>query len=655
MFKTPIAAASALLVLLMAALPANAATPEGDTVELASMSLDKLLDMPVTGGSKFTATVASTAASVTVITQDEIRALGLRSLPEVLATIKGVMITSDREYSYIGVRGFYAPGDFNTRVLMLVDGNRVNDALFDQAYLGSEFPLDIEQVERVEFIPGQGSAVYGANALFGVINVVTRHATQASAPIVEATVGSFGEHKARAGSTLALGDALVKWSASDTTVRGEDVDANGAVVPHGDYLRRKSFSLDVRMGEVSFSAINGWRAKGQPDMLGSVPGELDGRGTDTEGLYNLAWTHITQAGDNVLVRLYEGQYQYVGRYSFDGEPGLVNEDDARVHWWGGEARLTTNRIADHKLTLGAEFQSSPLLSQFNGDIQPTPVTYLNVHDVSQRSAVFVEDQAQLGERWMLDSSVRFDRTADYSNQASERIALFWRPTDNLVAKAIYGTAYRNPNDFESQYLIAGEGGFTANPNLGTERVRGVELNVEWSPSKADSVSVSTYQNDARQLIVAQFDPTTQTSEFINQGRVVARGIEAEWHHTWESGARLRANVSHVEAVDQNVTTPIGIYAPHYLANATFSVPVPHDIVIGGWWRAVSARGAASAYTLSGLAVSSQTQEQPQAWWWSLKVSNLFNRAYNDPGSDLVAQPTISQAGRSFELSIGRGF
>ena len=101
---------------------------------------------------------ANRRASATVVTAEQIRALGFRTLADVLRSVRGVVVSSDRTYSYLGVRGFSTPGDYNTRVLLLIDGNRVNDTIYDQAFLGSEFPLDIDLVERVEFIPGQGSA-----------------------------------------------------------------------------------------------------------------------------------------------------------------------------------------------------------------------------------------------------------------------------------------------------------------------------------------------------------------------------------------------------------------------------------------------------------------------------------------------------------------
>src|SRR5205085_2781309 len=93
---------------------------------------------------------------------------------EALASLPGVYTTYDRQYSYLGTRGMGAPGDLTARVLIAVNGNRLNDPVYDGGTVGRELPLDMDLVERIEFIPGPGGAVYGQNAMFGVVNVITR-------------------------------------------------------------------------------------------------------------------------------------------------------------------------------------------------------------------------------------------------------------------------------------------------------------------------------------------------------------------------------------------------------------------------------------------------------------------------------------------------
>ena len=120
--------------------------------------------------------VTEAPSSVTIITADEIRGFGHRTLADVLRTVRGFYVTYDRNYSYLGVRGFSRPGDYNARVLLQVDGHRLNDNVFGSALIGTEFPLDVDLIERIEIIRGPSSALYGTSAFFAVINVITKHA-----------------------------------------------------------------------------------------------------------------------------------------------------------------------------------------------------------------------------------------------------------------------------------------------------------------------------------------------------------------------------------------------------------------------------------------------------------------------------------------------
>ncbi len=633
---------------------AGALATSATAQDLASLPLDRLLDMPVSGASKLTLTAGETAAAVTVITHDEMRALGCRTLADALATIKGVMITSDRSYTYVGIRGFYAPGDYNTRVLLLIDGNRANDALYDQAYLGSELPVDLALVERVEFIPGQASAVFGPNALFGVVNVVTRQPAAGAPSAAEAAVGSFGARRLRLEHTASLpGDGLLRLSASSSATNGETVAADGARTPHGDFEQRTSVSLEARYGDLSLSAIDSHRTRGSPALIDAVAGAQQTRNIDNQALFNLSWSQSTESGDLKVLRLFAGDYRFVGRYAMAGAPITVNQDSAVAHWWGGEARLTFSPLDAHQLTAGVEFQLSPKLWQFNADIAPASVPYLDQQESSKRAAIFVEDQVRLTQDVTFDASVRFDATQGLGHQTSGRYALIWKPDDRLVVKAIQGSSYRPPNDFEAHYELQGAGGYVPNPGLRKESVEGSELNVEWHPTSSDRLSASIYQNNARHLIVQARDDEADAYMFVNQGAVVARGAEMEWQHEWSGGVRIRANASFARVFDHGTSVPVATFAPRYLANVTAIAPIPAGLEIGATWRAVARRGAAGAYTVAGLAISSP--EQHDAWSWSLGAANLFNRRYGDPGTDVQAQPTIVQASRTVELAAARNF
>ena len=146
---------------------------QSSTPDLSQASLAQLGSIPVYSASMHLQPSADAPSSVTVITAAEIQEQGYRTLAAILESVRSFYVTYDRNYSSLGVRGFERPGDFNTRVLLLVDGHRMNDNVYDEAMIGTEFPIDIDMIQRVEIVRGPASSLYGSNALLAVINIVT--------------------------------------------------------------------------------------------------------------------------------------------------------------------------------------------------------------------------------------------------------------------------------------------------------------------------------------------------------------------------------------------------------------------------------------------------------------------------------------------------
>ena len=134
----------------------------------------------VVGAAKREQSLGTVASAVTVLTADQMRRFGYRSLSEALRGVAGVYIVDDRMVERIGVRGLQLLGDANTRILILIDGTPLNEPWAQFVDSSTALPVNLDDVARIEVIRGPVSSIYGTNAFFGIINIVTLEADRKS-------------------------------------------------------------------------------------------------------------------------------------------------------------------------------------------------------------------------------------------------------------------------------------------------------------------------------------------------------------------------------------------------------------------------------------------------------------------------------------------
>lgn len=187
-----------IATIILIALSSQVAAGNSTAEDLTNLSIEELLNVEVISASRLGQKASQAPTSVSVLTAGDIRTFGWRTLSEALNAMRGLFTSNDRNYSYLGVRGFMHPNDYNSRVLFMIDGQRMNENIFDGGYMAQEFMLDMDLVERIEFMPGSGSSIYGANAFSGLINVVTKTGKAVNGAQLAGEVGSFDTYKGRA-------------------------------------------------------------------------------------------------------------------------------------------------------------------------------------------------------------------------------------------------------------------------------------------------------------------------------------------------------------------------------------------------------------------------------------------------------------------------
>jgi iron complex outermembrane receptor protein len=516
---------AATLLLLSFSVAAVAQTKPA-VADLDLEDLMKVTVQSVFGASKFLQKVTDAPAAVSVVTALDIERYGYRTLADVIRSAPGFNVTYDRNYTYVGVRGFQRPGDYNSRVLVLVDGHRINDPIYDMAYVGTEFPIDIELVDRVELIRGPSSSIYGTNAFFAVINVVTKKGDALKGLLLGGDGGSLQTGRARGafGATLRNGlDLLVSGSRyrSGGAARlffpeFDDPTTHSGVAQDLDGDANYHLFGSVSFKGLSFQGAYGTRAKHVPTApFGSWFNDPRMKTNDGQGWADLRYVRDLPAEWKFTGRAYYDRQAYNGRYpsnvSETNEPSItVFGDYARSAGWGTEVGVEKIVAKRHKVTAGAEYRDKFRLDQGGFD-EATGVLYLDDRRSSRDSAVFAEDQITIHDKLLLNVGLRSDRYQAFGSTTNPRLAVIFKPAPETAIKGLWGTAFRAPNAYERYYssdLIQ------PNPNLEPETIRTGELVVERYFSEHYRVMADVYTSHVRGLISHVVSPDGQL-RFLN--------------------------------------------------------------------------------------------------------------------------------------------
>lgn len=628
--------------------------------DLAAMSLEDLMDLEIVTASRYQQRASHAPSVVQVIGADAIRMHGWRTLAEALDSLPGLYISETGLYSYLGARGLLRAGDYNTRFLLLVNGHRVNDPVYSQGPVGAEFPLDMSLVERIEYAPGPGSAVYGSNAFLGVINVLTRDPASFGDGQLRAGVASFGTADLQATLPLATERATTLLSARQFRSRGRDLyfpefadTPSGGHVRDRDDERVRQLFIRHQQGALALQLVAGQRTKEDPiapyNQTFAAPGaQIEDRWIDFGAQYRHPLGEATEA----TARLDVIDFRYLGDYVYGGDDGedalLVNSDIASGRSFVLGAQLVSRLGTRHTVVAGAEIQRDRHVLQRNFDRDPY-ASYLDSRQDMTSWGVFIDDDIRLSETWRFSCGLRADRSDLGTLRLSPRMALVSAQPDGRVFKLIVGKSYRTPNAFERYYGIdTEEDGWLANPALGAEHVETAELFYGIGLTRRSRAELSIYHNRLSDLItLVEADDGVLT--LTNIGRASSRGAELSYAYQGAEGLQLRASYAYADVTDSEVARPLN--APRGIARVSASWPLAPGLGMAMSARHVSERasraGTIPAYTVVNAHLDWTPAGGPLAL--SLGARNLLDERYADPVGVEFAQDSVERRGREFRL------
>jgi len=629
--------------------------------DLAQLPIEQLMNLEVSSASRYEQKIREAPSAVAVLTARDISAFGWRTLGEALASLPGLYVNYDRNYAYLGARGFQRPGDYDSRFLLLIDGAPSNDAVYGQAAIGTDFPIDVEMIERIEYVPGPGSAIYGSNAFFGVVNVITKRAADAPGTQLGASAGSYGYRGGRAsyGWSGAQGADLL-LSASRFTVDGPDLyfpefdtpDSNGGVAEGLDEDRATRLQANARYGEFDLQLAWAERLKGIPTASYEQTFGVDGAQTrDERSSASLVHRHRYSDTFEAVTRALVSHYEYDGAYVYAPES---NHDRAGALSYGLSVQGTWQALADHRLVMGAESRYDAQRDQQNYSSDPGQ-PYLDERHSGSTYGLYLADEYRWSPRLLFNLGARLDNDSVSGRKLSPRAAIIYAPGPRTTLKGLYGTAFRSPNAFEQFYTVEGEGGQRGNPELDAEQIQTVELVLQQALSDRAMLTASVYTYRVHDLI-SLTQAADGMSAFVNQGRVQTRGAELGYTRRWSDTAQLRASYSWQLAQDRSDDRQLE-NSPRHLAHLNLSTGIADTgVLFGAELSAVAAQQGqqqqVGGYWLANMSLSRALGSHLQG---AVTLYNLFDHEYAQPaGADLL-QNGVEQDGRTLIGRLTLGF
>jgi outer membrane receptor for ferrienterochelin and colicins len=631
------------------------------------MSLEQLMEIQVNtvfGASKFLQKVTEAPASISIVTSEDIRRYGYRTLADILRSARGFQTTYDRNYTYLGVRGLARPGDYNTRILLLVDGHRINDNVYNMAPIGTEFPIDVDLIERVEIIRGPSSSMYGANAFFGVVNVIPKRGQDLNGFEVSGEAGSLDTYKGRFTYGGKIGKrAEVLFSGSFYESEGQrqlyfkeydDAATNNGIAQNADRDRFQQFFTSIAVGDFSLQGALSTRKKLIPTgTFGTIFNDPHSYTNDTFGYLDLRFEHAFQNHWNVFSRLAYDRYEYHGDYVYDYSDNEVplpvtNKDFTLGDWWTTELGLRRNLGERHKLTVGSEYRGNLHQNQFSYDPFED---YVSQRKRSQTWGVYGQDDVTLLKNLRLSLGLRHDRYQAFGGTTNPRLGLMYDPRKGTTLKFLYGHAFRAPNYYELFY----GSGFTYKPNpaLRPETIRTQELVFEQYLGTKYRVSVSGFHNHVNGLITQQTDEDGMIT-FNNVDNLSIKGLDFELEGKWAKGVQGLLSYTLQQAEQRETRLPLS-NSPRHLAKLNLRAPVFGGKLIPGITflytsrRKTLSEGYANGFLLPSLTLSSgKFLKRFEA---SVGLYNFTDRMYGDPGAEEHRQELIPQDGRTVRAKL----
>jgi iron complex outermembrane receptor protein len=567
------------------------AAPSPNTAALKKLSLEDLSDIQVYSASRRLEPTQTVPSAIFVLTQEDLRRSHVTTVPDALRLVPGVQVGKvDANKFAVSMRGFNSREA--NKLLVLVDGRTIYDPLFSGMLWESQDFL-LEDIERIEVIRGPGGTLWGANAFNGVINIITRHASDTRGGFASVTAGNEERYTASARFGWQMGENQAARVYAKSLER--DTGFSSAAPPYdASRMHRGGFRWDwdrdrasgandtVRISGDVFSADTGIRE--DPTLVQDV--EHRGRNLMAR------WNRQLSDTNGLQFQVYYDRVSYES-FGFDQQRTTYDV----------EAQQNVRLLERHEVVWGGGFRSmrDNMSTAFPGFIDVLP---LRRHD--DITTYFVQDTiALLSDRLNLTAGVKYERTDYADSEWLPNVRLAYMPSVQQTWWAAASEATRVPSRLESDLTFFGI--IRPGDTFQSEQVRAYELGHRRLVSSRLWFDVATFYNDYDDL---------RTSEGATVGNLMSgdtRGVEIAVR--WEPATSWRIDAAYTY-LDMNLTLDAasisnpgqtafheGLVSKNQLS-VRAAVDLPHDVTVDATARYVDELEALAfpAYTQLDLSI-----------------------------------------------------
>ncbi len=613
----------------------------------------------VVAASRVVQAIEDAPASVTLITDHEIEAFGYTTLYEALTGVRGVLPVYDHAYRSIGFRGFNRQGDYGNRVLLTLDGHTLNDDQAGASNFGSDFSADLSDVRTIEVVRGPGSALYGTNALFGVVNVITRGRDE---PGYTARITgdegstlrgrfSWGGGDEDAGLWLSAGGAYrqgADWCYPELAGT-QGYQTTDGCAERVDRAHTGSAALKGWVGDVE---VQGWfniRRQYYPDgAFGTVYADPNVYGEDQRGFTEVRWEPSFGSKVDFYARAWADYYGYNGQFVYGGDYAI--DDSWRGLWFGAEPRVVARPLDWMTLTAGMEVRAAAI-AQLHGEDDDG--RYLDEDPRQNSVSGYALFDFHPVDWFRAHVGGRYDwfTLEDVGGAFNPRGTLIFKPTDDDTIKAIAGTAFRTPSPYE--WFYNDDGVSQIRPGeLQAEHILTSEL--EYTHRFGDVVLWTTgvYYNRITDLIDT-VPVDEEVFRYANTDDIWhTLGMETEIRRTWRSGWMASAQYSYQRTrIEDLVDGEVPTNSPEHMAGLKVAMPIPvieatvANKLTYGSPRLDRDGGWSEHMLLWDLTLTGDIPDLPVGWGFG--VRNLLDWRYDMPVGFDVPSVRLQQPGRTF--------